>query len=344
MTDPAAPTTTPKAADALLQQADALTRSGQWRQAAALIDAAAALQHAQGCPDDAARSLQLAATLHRLNGETAAARQRVQQALDLCGHTSATAVPLLAELGDIALAEHAPADAAPAFTQALDLARSTHAPAEVQTALLQRRALAQARAGRADAAIDDLEQALTLISALVSAPEPTPGTPHDHGATARQIRVALATACQDNGRPDRAETLIESTRPLAEAAADHAVLADLALLQAARALDRGDATAALALARQAREQALAGRAPAAYIGAVTAIAQLAETGGDRTTAYATLASGWATLTDLLGADLARQTFQPLLLAQRQRWGIGAFDTVRHDWETRRRQALQETPS
>lgn len=339
MTDPAASTTTPEAADALLLQADALTRSGQWRQAAALIDAAAALQHARGCPDDAARSLQLAATLHRLGGETAAARQRVQQALDLCGHTSATAVPLLAELGDIALAEHAPADAAPAFTQALALARSTHAPAEVQTTLLQRRALAQARAGRADAAIDDLEQALALVSAL----ESTPSAPHDHGATARQIRVALATACQDNGRPNRAEALIESTRPLAEAAADHAVLADLALLQAARALDRGDATAALALARLAREQALAGRAPAAYIGAVTAIAQLAETGGDRTTAYATLAGGWATLADLLGADLARQTFQPLLLAQRQRWGVGAFDAVRRDWETRRRQALQETP-
>ncbi len=43
-----------------------------------------------------------------------------------------------------------------------------------------------------------------------------------------------------------------------------------------------------------------------------------------------------TLGDLVGRDLAQQTFEPALLALRERWGTEAFAAVKGDYEQRRR--------
>jgi hypothetical protein len=110
------------------------------------------------------------------------------------------------------------------------------------------------------------------------------------------------------------------------------------LLAAAHALDRRDAAAAMSAAQSARAEALAANAPASYIGASHAIAQLAESAGDRLAAYAALATGWVTLGDLLGPDLARMSFEPKLKELRERWGVAAFDAVKKSYEAQRRGA------
>ena len=96
-------------------------------------------------------------------------------------------------------------------------------------------------------------------------------------------------------------------------------------------MERQDGAAARALA-------LAARAPDTYIGAAVALARLAEQAGDDTAAYGTLVTGWATVSDLLGAELARAAFEPLMREQRLRWGAERFDSARAEHEARRRAA------
>jgi hypothetical protein len=80
---------------------------------------------------------------------------------------------------------------------------------------------------------------------------------------------------------------------------------------------------------------LAANAPTSYIGAAHTIAQLADAAGDRKAAYAALATGWATLGDLLGGDVARMSFTPKLGELRKRWGAAAFGDVKRSYEARR---------
>jgi hypothetical protein len=58
--------------------------------------------------------------------------------------------------------------------------------------------------------------------------------------------------------------------------------------------------------------------------------------GDRVGAYRDLARGWATVGDLLGADVAKATFEPALLELRRRWGSEAFAAAKASYETARR--------
>src|SRR5436189_295546 len=46
-----------------------------------------------------------------------------------------------------------------------------------------------------------------------------------------------------------------------------------------------------------------------------------------------LAVGWVTLRDLLGATAARTVFQPRLLALRTRWGLARFAAVKRSYES-----------
>jgi hypothetical protein len=132
------------------------------------------------------------------------------------------------------------------------------------------------------------------------------------------------------GYADLAERLVAD----AEAGGDHAIASSLALLAAGRALDRRDLDAARAHAERARAEALAGRSVAGYVSAAVALAGLADAAGDRVGAYASLAVGWATLRDLVGADGARAAFRPPLLALRQQWGTAAFEDAKAGYETK----------
>lgn len=50
-----------------------------------------------------------------------------------------------------------------------------------------------------------------------------------------------------------------------------------------------------------------------------------------------LATGWATVGDLVGADAAREVIAPRVQAQRERWGSEVFAAVKaaHDEQRRR---------
>ncbi|MBC7726504.1 MAG: hypothetical protein H7242_02650, partial [Microbacteriaceae bacterium] len=203
---------------------------------------------------------------------------------------------------------------------------------------LHHHARAAVAAGQADLALQDLD-ALRALSRQAG-----------DGDAARRAAVERATVLQQLGRDAQAmqaaDELEQAIAGLAAAgvlpserqqalAADRA---DLHLLRCTEALRQGHGAAALAQARAARDQALAGRSAGAYIGAALAISRLSDAAADRSSAYAALATGWATLADLLGPTLARAAFAPPLEALRQAWGSAAFGTVKRDHDQRRRAA------
>jgi tetratricopeptide (TPR) repeat protein len=172
------------------------------------------------------------------------------------------------------------------------------------------------------------------------------GRPDDALAAYRRAAATSATPAlslvdgvaelQAAGQADLAERLAdELTERLAaevDSAESHEAASRLALLASARALDRRDPVAARAHAERARAEALAGRSATGYVAAAVALAALADATGDRLGAYASLAVGWATLRDLVGADGARAAFQPHLVTLRSRWGPAAFARVKAAYE------------
>jgi hypothetical protein len=121
-----------------------------------------------------------------------------------------------------------------------------------------------------------------------------------------------------------------------ESLEDPGALTRLALLDAARALDGGSPDEALDALRRARTLALDAVLPVEYLAAAAGIAQVSEALGDRSGAYASLATGWATVADLLGADVAQATFAPQLRDLKNRWGDAEFAAVRSRYENRTR--------
>jgi hypothetical protein len=114
--------------------------------------------------------------------------------------------------------------------------------------------------------------------------------------------------------------------------------ADIALVRTSIAIETNEPELALEYALQTRQRALDAVHALAYIGATNAIAVLENARGDRYEAYRALATGWATLEDLLGAEIAREAFQLKLNDLRAQWGEAAFEAVRAAYENDRRTA------
>lgn len=297
---------------ALIVRADILVRAGQYAEARAALDEAAAM-------DDEAMCLQFAGTLSRFEGDLAGAATRCARALDACGGAGPAAVLAHTELGEIALVRGDHAAAVAAFGAALAANGEPAAP------LLRRRATAYSLGGRPREAVRDLDAAYGIVRRA--------------GDRAGAIRTLIekATVEQEAGLlADAAHTIGRALGPASQHR-DHAALADLHLLRAAQAVGGRDVPAAAEAAQRARTEALAARAPGAYIGAAHAIARLAEAAGDRPAAYAALAAGWATLGDLVGPDLARMAFESTLRDLRDRWGA-AFGEIKRTYEAGRRRA------
>jgi tetratricopeptide (TPR) repeat protein len=309
-------------AGALVAHANDLVRSGRIGEARAELDEAAAIHHRAGRRHDEARCTQLAATLCRLDGHLAEAKTRCRRVLTLCASTGPGAVSAFAELGETALAEGNATDAVEAYGAALDAAGATDASGIDRAALLRRRAVGFTALARYQDAVHDLKTAHGLLTHA-----------GDRQGAVRAL-IEAATALRHADRAPEAVRVVEQAMGLATQEVDHAALADLHLLLAADALDRRDSVAAMSSAQTAREAALAANAPTSYIGAAHTIAQLADSAGDRQAAYAALATGWATLADLLGGDVARMSFAPKLGELRARWGPTAFDDVKRAYEAR----------
>ena len=306
-------------ADALLRHANALAAAGKLAEASAALDEALQVQRQRDSRDDMLRCLLLSAELLRLQGRREEASGRVHEGLALTAPGSIDHAQARAIAGEIALSNGDAAGAEHAFDIALAIARD--APAWWRA-----RARARAALQRFEEAALDLEAVRDLCARSRD------------GASARHAAVEAATAWQQARRFDRANALVTTTLADARAANDEAALGALELLNTTTALARQDGAAARAHAQAARTHALAARAPDTYIGAAVALARLAAQAGDDTAAYGTLATGWATISDLLGPELARATFEPLLREQRLRWGAERFDAARADYEASRRAA------
>lgn len=315
-------------AEGLALHANALLEQGQIGAAQSELDEAAAIHHTRGRRYDEARCTQLAGTLCRFQGRLSEARQRANRALELAESQGPLAVSAQAELGEIALAEGRGIEAAAAYQAALAIGETTGLIGPARAALLRRRAAALVVARQHQEAVRNLETAYEL---LVQAGEQT---------TATRALIEQATALQHGGQFAAVEPIVDRALQRAAPAGDHAALADLHLLQATQALERRDAAAAMAAAQAARTEALAANAATSYIGAALTIARLAESADNRLGAYEALATGWATLADLLGRDLAQAAFAPPLREMRERWGIAAFDEIKKSYEAGRRRAVQ----
>jgi hypothetical protein len=121
-------------------------------------------------------------------------------------------------------------------------------------------------------------------------------------------------------------------------AAGAAMHADLAFLAATRALDERDLPRALAEIRSARRHALDGRAVLPYIAAAVAESAVAELIGDDVAAYGSLATGYATVGDVVGKELSASTFEGPLVRLRERWGHDRFARAKRAYEDGRRRA------
>lgn len=313
-------------ADALARHANVLVENGQTGAAQTELDEAAAIHRARGRVYDEARCTHFAATLCRFQGRLDEAKQRASRALELSEFKGPIAVSAQTELGEIALIEGRGAEAAAAYRAALEAGEGTGLIAPARAALLRKRAAALVLAGQFHEAIRDLEIAYELLT-----------QEGDHASATRTL-IEQATAFQHAGQFAEAEQTIFRAKEHAEQNRDRAALADVHLLLATQALNHRDAAAALASAKAARTEALAANAPTSYVGAALTIAELAESAGDRVAAYESLATGWATLADLLGRDLARAAFEPKLKEKRERWGAEEFQRIKSAYEAQRRGA------
>jgi tetratricopeptide (TPR) repeat protein len=315
-------------ADALARHADAQIKVGQFAAARAELDEAADIHRQRGRVYDEARTTHFAATLSRLAGDVPGARARARRALELVAPGSTIAVSALTELGEDAAAEGMLDEAAGHFGAALRAAEAAGLTDEARAALARRRATVLVAAQRYPEALEDLQRAHELF------------VHHDERSAVR-VQVEEATAAQQSGDMAAAERLSSAARADAERLGDPFALADLDLLASARAVERRDLPAALAAAYAAREHALRAVAPVLYVSAALAIARLSEATGDRLAAYAALATGWATLGDLLGQELARATFEAKLREQRASWGDEAFAGVKAAYEARRHEVRRK---
>ena len=180
--------------------------------------------------------------------------------------------------------------------------------------MLVRRGQALAAAGEPDAALAAIRAAAELL------PPPAATQALIDGANALHIAGALA----------HADALLNAAR----AHAGDQQLAAIELLAAAQALQRRDLAHAGEAAEAARRHALDATDPIAYVGASVTLSEIAERRGDLAAAYAPLATGWATLADLLGRDHAKAVFAPLLGERRERWGHDAFARAKAAYEDR----------
>lgn len=284
--------------------------SGDAGHAFDLLVAAAEAWSRADAKDEEARCWRMAAALARTQGRFDEARDMAARSIASAPSGSRTAALAHGEAAAIALAHMD--KAALAHTQAA-LAHIAVDGTDKDLADLYRiHASALLAAGRVEEAVEAVEHGASVW--------------RSHDQLAASLRTLLDGVALFQGTKHRreAEHLASSAKEEAEALDHHGAHSELALLAAGRALDDGDVPGARMLSARAREEALAGRSPAAYITAVIAVSRLAEAEKDLDAAYAALANGWTELGGITAPEPARSAFEPLLQDARGRWGDEDF--------------------
>jgi tetratricopeptide (TPR) repeat protein len=310
-----------RAGELMVEARDLLTR-GEIAEARALLDQVAEIWREEGDAAEEARALRLAASLARHEGNLDEAEMRAAVAVSLSGEGEGHA-KALAERARVAAAEGDRAGAVGFWEQAVAAEEETEG--DGLPPLLRSLGDALAQDGRTADGAAAFRRAAALLEAS------------GDGVGAGRALLEGATAVQTTGDRETAAALGAESEGAATAAGDHDALAQLALLASSRALDERNLEEGLRQAKRAREESLQSRSALTYVGAAVAIAQMEDAAGRRVEAYASLATGWVTLADLIGRDQARAFFEPALLDLKGRWGEEAFDAVKSEYERERRE-------
>ncbi len=315
----------PLLADRLVFYASELTQAGQFTAAAQALDEATQLHHRLQKTSEAARCSHSAATLYRLSQDLPTARQRATASAQMAPANTPIAVSAAAELGEIAFAQQQFNSAANHYEQALIHGKQAELNPDMQAELYRKQARAWLRCDRLDQAFTSLTQALDL-------------TQPDYPNLAIRIQIEQATLFQQTNRFDEAAPIIQAalTQAQAQAQPDYLALADIALMQTSEQVVRKQWAQARSFAISARELALQGNAAVQYVSAAIALAEIAHQQSDYLSAYEALVTGWVTLADLMGDEVAQVSFKPKLLEMRDRWGLQTFAQTKAEYETNRR--------
>jgi tetratricopeptide (TPR) repeat protein len=301
-------------ADALVRRASERLQTGRFAEAARDLSDAAGLLDAAGRTHDAIRTMVAQATALRANGELALAIECAQQARARAPGSTPLRVSAETELGEGELLAGRPDAAIESYTQAIEHGQTAGLLPVAQAALHRRIALAHAMAGRHEHAAEASKEAARLYEMF------------GHAGDTAAAKIQAATALVAAGLAGAAARAIDDAR--AAAGENHAALADIALLESARAMADGRNDDALAHAREARNHARQGDSIVAYVGAAIAIAEMLDHKGDRAGAYDSLAVGWVTTGKQIGDTAAAALFAPKLAEMRTRWGDEAFAAVK----------------
>ena len=309
-------------AEDLMRVALPLIARGDWRAAAQSLEQAAALHERAGRGGEAARCLQGAAALRRAAGESDAAGTLARRAAAAAPDDLHNAAAALAQQGAAAADAGAFEEAAARFSSALAAAERAGLGGDDRIALLRGLEAAHVRLGDLDAARSDLDAACALAAPRI----------------AGFLRTEHARLLIDAERFEAAARVLP-----APPADDPQLRAEILVERARLARNDGDAGLARATATDARASALAAVAPVPYFAAAVEQSQAMDLLGDRAGAYAALTSAWGSLSDLMGAEVARAWVEPCLLALRIRWGEAGFATVKAAHDARRKAQSQAQP-
>lgn len=313
-------------ASALAEHAEFLAQGGRLREARDLLDEAAALHQQLRHGYDEVRCTHLAATMSRFIGDLEGACERARRALERASPNTPEAVSAAAELAE-SLGVRGEAELAAEYWHlAITHAEAAGALATSIAAMQRRRAMLLAGNKQWVPALDALSQARALYRA------------HGDASDALRTLIEIATALGHQGQTGEAHQRWHEAWTEAQAQNDLQALSDLRLLQASLLLRENDLGAAREVAAQARQAALDASMPVNYVAASMMISELAEHAHAEQEAYAALATGWATLSDLLGREAAAETFRPSLQALRGRLGEVRFAAAKHAYEEQQRQA------
>jgi len=309
----------PALAEALEALASAALKGAELPAAASALEEAGGLWLGLGRMDRAGSSLLLAAATWRLAQDPDAAQRVLERGL---------AAPLPDRLGDgfateaceQALARGDAEKALACFRKLRDRLEETAEPL-TRARLLERSAAAALACGRPRDGADDLLGAATLYTGH--------GAPADGEAAA--LAAAAVLADLDTGAAERIVAEIAAEPP-----ADGAAAARRGLVSGRVAARAGNQRSALERFDGARQGALDCRDPISYLAAAAEGAAAAEACGLMEAAYERLATAWATLSDLMGPESARELVRPALQGLRDRLGAARFNAVRAAYEARRR--------
>ena len=309
------------------EQAEVYTRAAitqmeweDWATAAKNLMLAAELHRDSGRFYDEARCLQMAATAFRTAGNTVISRQIADQAAAIPQCDPRLCLSILTEQAEGAFTDSDWERALPLFTDAIQLGNEIGLGADGMNSLLRRRGRIHLSNRELCEALNDYDRAFACAS------------------TGSQgfIRTEQAGGLIEEGYFSEAANLLENIGDQS----DPHLRAEKLVLKAKIADLNGQFDSAIEFAGEARLSALEAVAPVPYFAASVELAEVLQAVGQHSQAYGALARAQATLSDLLGNDVAASWVEPCLLGFQIRWGEAKFHEARQTYQAHRRQILE----